>query len=109
MDTIPRHPSSDDYEARLAQQVRALRIALGLDQAALAERANVSVGAVQNLEGAKGSSLRTFIKVLRALDRSPWLETLNPVDEERPSPMQQLRAARRESSGPARPRVRRNR
>lgn len=107
METDTPQPSTAAYEERIAQQVRSLRIGLGLDQLSLAEKANVSIGAIQNLEGAKGSSLRTFIKVLRALDHSRWLETLAPLDEEKPSPMQQLLAARKASRKPARPRVRR--
>jgi len=97
--------SIDDYETRIAEQIRALRIRNDLDQAALAEVANVSLGTIQNLEQGKGSSLRTVIKVVRALGREEWLERLDPQHGLPPSPMQQLRAERRAT---ARQRVRRS-
>ncbi len=98
--------STDDYETRIAEQIRALRIRNNLDQAALAEVANVSLGTIQNLEQGKGSSLRTLIKVVRALDREDWLERLDPQHGLPPGPMQQLRAERRTPG--ARQRVRRS-
>ena len=48
--------STSDYEMIIGAQVRRLRIAYGLDQSQLASAANISVGAVKNLEGGKGSS-----------------------------------------------------
>lgn len=87
--------TTDELEARLGAQLRALRIAAELDQRALAERANVSVGAVQGLERGGGSTIRTLIRVVRALDRDDWLATLDPVGDV-PSPLEQLRAERGE-------------
>ncbi len=82
-----------EWEAEIGRQIRALRIAAGLDQAALAEASNASLSAVQGLESGRGSSLKTLIRVLRALDREDWLETLDPVGDG-PTPMELLRAQR---------------
>jgi transcriptional regulator with XRE-family HTH domain len=79
----------DDWEATLGEQVRRVRIARNLDQARMAKLADVSVGAVSNLERGKGSSLRTLISILRALGRTDWLESLAPSVGV--SPMQLLR------------------
>lgn len=70
--------SSDDWEAALGASLRAARIAADLDQLGLAALADVSVGALKNLEGGKGSTVRTLVKVVRALDRGEWLQALAP-------------------------------
>ena len=70
--------STDDWKQYIGAQVRASRIAKRWDQQVLADNAQVSIGAVKNLEGGKGSSLDTLIKVIRALGRTDWLEALAP-------------------------------
>jgi transcriptional regulator with XRE-family HTH domain len=84
------HLTIDQWEAILGDQVRQVRITQNLDQAQLAKLADVSVGAVSNLERGKGSSLRTLIGVLRALGRTDWIESLAPAVGV--SPMQLLRS-----------------
>ncbi len=83
----------------VGEQVRSTRLAADLDQRTLAGRADVSVGAVKNLEGGKGSSLRTLIRVVRALDRLDWLEALAP-----PITLSPLRMLAAQRSDPQRPR-----
>ena len=90
IDTDRSYRTVDQWEAILGDQVRRVRIGRNLDQARLAELANVSVGAVSNLERGKGSSLRTLIGVLRALGRTDWIESLAPAVGV--SPMQLLRS-----------------
>ena len=70
--------STAEIEAHVGEQVRALRIAAGLDQAELARRAGLSLGAVKNLEQGNGSSLRTVVRVVRALGRDDWITSLSP-------------------------------
>jgi len=89
MDTDRSYRTVDQWEGILGDQVRQVRIARNLDQARLAELADVSVGAVSNLERGKGSSLRTLIGVLRVLGRTDWIESLAPAVGV--SPMQLLR------------------
>ena len=81
--------STSDYEIMIGEQIRRLRISSGIDQLQLASAANISVGAVKNLEGGKGSSLKSLIMVLRTLKAEQWLNTLSP--ETSVSPMQILR------------------
>ena len=94
----------EEWEALLGRQVRAARVAGGLDQAQLASLANVSLATLSNLERGKGSTLKTVVAVARALGRTDWLENLAP--EVTVSPMQMLRA-KRTSQGPVRVRARR--
>ena len=68
----------EEWESYLGEQVRNLRIRANLDQIQLAGRADISLGALKNLEGGKGSSLKSLIKVMQALGRSDWLEALAP-------------------------------
>lgn len=85
--------STDEWEHYLGEQFRAMRIRAGFEQAVLAGRADVSIGAIKNLESGKGSSLKTLIKVARSLGRTDWLASLAPPVSI--SPMQLLTTARR--------------
>lgn len=87
------HTATEDWERYLGEQFRAMRIRANQEQLELAERAGVSVGALKNLEGGKGSSVKTLIKVARALGRTDWLEALAPKVSI--SPMQLLKARAR--------------
>ncbi len=91
--------STEDVEAELGAQFRRARLNLDLDQKSLAARANVAVGALQNLESGRGSTLRTLVRVARALDRLDWLLGLEPEPEI--SPIALLRA-REQSQEPRR-------
>jgi transcriptional regulator with XRE-family HTH domain len=103
MEVQRSHRTVGEWEALVGDQVRRVRIAKDVDQAGLAELADISVGAVSNLERGKGSSLRTLIAVLRALGQTEWLESLAPTVAV--SPMQLLRAKQKTP----RPRVRASR
>jgi transcriptional regulator with XRE-family HTH domain len=81
--------SSDDLEARLGSQIRTLRLEAGLDQQTLADLADVGLSSLKNLENGRGSTLRTLVRVLRALAVADWLETLAP--EPTISPLDVLR------------------
>ena len=94
-----------DEEQQLGGQLRRARIAQGFDQATLAKKADVSLAAMANLENGRGSSLKTLIKVVRALGRTDWFERLAP--EITVSPMAALRQARRGDPLTVRQRVRR--
>lgn len=80
----------DEWEAVVGAQVRSARIASGLDQAHLASAADVSIGALANLERGMGSSLKTVVAITRALGRTDWLQALAPPVTV--SPLQLLRA-----------------
>ncbi|MGO9872877.1 MAG: helix-turn-helix transcriptional regulator [Acidimicrobiia bacterium] len=96
----------EEWELRVGRQIRAARVANGVDQAQLASLANVSLATLSNLERGKGSTLKTVIAVVRALGQTDWLENLAP--EVSVSPMQMLRAKRRDSRTAVRVRSRRN-
>ncbi len=80
----------EEWASDLGEQMRAVRLRANLDQISLAERAGISLTAVKNLESGKGATLKTLIKVLRALSRADWLSTLAPLISI--SPLQMLKA-----------------
>ncbi len=91
MDTIF---TSNELEERLGSRLRELRLLKNLDQRALAERAGLSLNAIKHLESGKGARVNSLVKVLRAMDKTEWLETLAPTVSI--SPMQMLKSGSRE-------------
>jgi transcriptional regulator with XRE-family HTH domain len=94
--------SSPEWEARIGEQVRRVRLASGLDQVELASRSDVSIGALRNLERGGGSTLRTLVRIVRALDLQDWLDSLAPAVAV--SPIEVLRSTGTERSRVYRPR-----
>lgn len=69
----------DEMEVVLGERLKALRLSRNIDQKTLAERADVSVRALRSLESGQGSSIATLVRLLRALGREEWLNTIAPV------------------------------
>lgn len=99
--------TTEELETQLGARLRALRLERNLDQATLAARAGVSLNALKHLEGGRGSTLKTLMSVLRALDRLEWLDTIAPVATINPLTMpraatpRQRAAARRKKENPS--------
>lgn len=56
-----------------------LRVSKDLDQVSTAERAGISEKALRNLESGRGSTIETFLRVLKALDSLDGLDLLAPT------------------------------
>jgi transcriptional regulator with XRE-family HTH domain len=80
----------DELERLIGTHLRTLRIRRGLTQRQLAEHAGVSLSAVGNAEGGKGATVGTFVRLLKALGKADWLDTLAP--QVSISPVQMLRS-----------------
>jgi transcriptional regulator with XRE-family HTH domain len=94
------HASSQETGKRLttAERARDIGVALrrrrvrsGLTQEELARMADVSVGTVKSLESGRGSSLRSVIRVSRALGVDGWIDSLVAQQEPSISPMKLLK------------------
>lgn len=72
--------TTDEWLAEIGARLRAVRIRQRLEQKELASAANVSISAIKNLEGGKGSTLTSLIHVLRALNLPDLFQTLPPAD-----------------------------
>lgn len=75
---IEKNKTVSEWEQKIGEQCRVLRLNLNQDQQTLASGAGVSVSALKNLENGNGATLKTLIKVLRRLGRTDWLEALSP-------------------------------
>lgn len=69
----------EEFEAGVGEQIKSLRLKQNIDRATLASRAGCSISALKNLEYGSGSTLRTLIAVVRALNREDWLRNVAPV------------------------------
>lgn len=90
--------TQEDWEIELGRQVRTLRLRQNIDQRELADRGGMSLNAIKHLEGGGGTTLRSFVKVLRALNRDEWLGTLAPEVSISPVQMLKIRAPRKRAS-----------
>jgi len=71
--------TSDDWLLRLGESLRGLRLDANISQADLSKQAGISESALKNLENGHGATLKTFIRVLKALRREGWLDSLKPA------------------------------
>jgi transcriptional regulator with XRE-family HTH domain len=84
------HRAPEEWEAKLGEQIRDLRLRQNIHQEQLAEQAGVALNAVKHLESGKGATLSSLVKILRALGRADWIDTLAPPVSI--SPIQMLKA-----------------
>ena len=96
---------TDELEKRLGERLRALRIARHTTQAELAEKANVSLGALKRLEHGQGSTTATLLSVARALGQERWIDAIGPA----PTSFNPLDVLEARTKAPRPQRVRRRR
>jgi len=88
-----RRWTTEQWESHLGEQIRRARLQENWSQTELSQRANVSRGSVSSIELGEGSSLSTFIRIVRALGRHEWLDQLSP--DPGMSPIAMLEAQKR--------------
>ena len=88
----------DEWEVELGQQVRDVRLRQNIDQQRLAEQAGVALNVLKRLEGGKGTTVTSLIKILRALGRVEWLSTLAPAVSISPLQLLHEKPARQRAS-----------
>ena len=97
---MPNVKTVEEWESELGREVRDLRLRQDLDQRQLAEQAGVSWDVVKRLESGEGTTVSPLIKVLRALGRADWLETLAPSVSVSPLQMLHAKPARQRAFRP---------
>ncbi|MDE2143631.1 MAG: helix-turn-helix transcriptional regulator [Elusimicrobia bacterium] len=70
-----------------------------LTQQSLAAQAGVSMNALRHLESGQGANLTTLVRVVRALDRQEWLQSLAPKITINPLHMAASHATRQRARG----------
>jgi transcriptional regulator with XRE-family HTH domain len=98
--TYKTNLTPEEIEISLGDDIKNLRLQINLEQKTLAERAGVSLKAIQNLENGNGSTLKSLIKIVRALGRENWFKSIAPVASVNPltipvSAEQRQRASRK--------------
>jgi transcriptional regulator with XRE-family HTH domain len=88
----------EEWEAELGRHLREFRFRQNLDQRRLAEQAGVALNAVKNLEAGKGATVASLAKVLRALGRADWLDSLAPAVSISPLQMLKTKPVRQRAS-----------
>lgn len=71
--------TTDELMVALGEQLRAQRLRLNLTLEDVAKHSGVSINVVRRLESGEGSTLSSFVAVLRTLRRDEWLATLQPI------------------------------
>ena len=84
----------EEWEQKIAEQLRSMRLRLNLTQTVVVEQAGISLTALKNLESGTGATLKTLIKVLRVYGREEWLNTLAPAVTISPIQMLQSKSPR---------------
>lgn len=90
----------EEMEAALGAGVKAVRLDLNIDQHSVAARAGISIGALKNLENGKGSTVRTLVSVLKALDRADWIATIAPAASINPLALTESASPRQRATSP---------
>lgn len=86
--------SPEELTLAVGENIRALRLQKNLSQHSLAAQAGVSMTALRHLESGQGANLTTLIRIVRALDRQDWLQSLAPKVTINPLHMAASRATR---------------
>ena len=86
--------SPEELALAVGENIRSLRLQKNLTQHALAAQAGVSMSALRHLESGQGANLTTLIRVVRALDKQEWLQSLAPKITINPLHMAPSHAAR---------------
>jgi transcriptional regulator with XRE-family HTH domain len=90
--------TTGEWETTLGRQLRDLRLRQNLDQRRLAEQAGVALNVVKNLETGKGATVTSLVKVLRALGRADWMNSLAPAVSFSPLQMLKSKPSRQRAS-----------
>jgi transcriptional regulator with XRE-family HTH domain len=96
--------SSEELQSELGRRLKRLRLSRNLDQRTVAEKAGITRAALQNLEAGRGSSLKTLVRTLKALNYVEGIAILAPDPTVNPLALLQTkrlpaRARRRRKSG----------
>lgn len=86
--------TTDELLSELGEQLRAQRLRANFTLEEVARKTGMSINAVRRLESGEGSTLSSFVSMLKALQRESWLYTLRPAVTVSPLDMLKQRAPR---------------
>jgi len=79
----------------LGDRLRQARLNANVTQQDLADRAGVSLGALRGAEAGSGTSMTTFVRIMRALGLLDRIDTMLPVPEMSPLQLLQMKGTTR--------------
>lgn len=97
--------NTEEYEALLGESLKSLRLQKNINQKSLCYQAGISLNALRHLESGEGASVKTLIRVVRALGRQDWLMsaapqiTVNPLHMIRNQPQRQRARTKKKQNG----------
>ena len=91
--------NSEELEVLLGEQLQKIRLAKNLDQLTVAERAGISVRALRNLEAGRGSTIQSFVRVLKALEKTDLITSLNTAPSIHPMELLRKATGRQRATG----------
>jgi transcriptional regulator with XRE-family HTH domain len=68
----------EELQSELGRRLQRLRLSRNVDQRTVAEKAGIARAALQNLEAGRGSSVKTLVRTLKALNYLEGIEILAP-------------------------------
>ena len=92
-----RISTPEELEVTLGEDIKVLRLQKNIDRRTLCTRAGVSEHALRNLENGQGTTLKTLIRVLKALQREDWLNQITPRTSINPLHVVRNKVARQRS------------
>jgi transcriptional regulator with XRE-family HTH domain len=95
METIS---TPQELEILLGENIKSLRLQQNLDRQSLCSQAGISLNALRHLEGGKGATLKTLVRVIKALNRENWFDTIAPEVSINPLHMIRERRPRQRAS-----------
>jgi transcriptional regulator with XRE-family HTH domain len=70
--------SPQELQVELGRRMQQLRLSRNLDQRTVAQKAGITRAALQNLEAGRGSSVKTLLRILKALNYLEGIDMLAP-------------------------------
>jgi transcriptional regulator with XRE-family HTH domain len=97
--------SPEELERQLGENLKQLRLQQNRDRESLCAQAGISVNALRHLENGQGVTLKTLIRVIKALNRQDWLLGIAPQVSINPLHMPKSLAVRQRASKKKNPHV----
>lgn len=67
-----------ELESAIGEHIKSHRLQKNITRKELCKRGNVSMNALRNIEGGKGATIKTLVKVLKALGQEGWIDSIAP-------------------------------
>ena len=67
-----------ELETLLGENLKTLRLQKNIDRRTLCNQAGISENALRHIEGGKGATIKTLVRVIKALSKESWLSHIAP-------------------------------